>query len=63
LERAREKRDDARRALADGIDPKREASRGVRRQNQHVFAVAGEWLLTKKASRNAYEDGQIFADG
>jgi integrase len=50
LKRAREKRDDARRAVADGIDPgaKRRAERDA---VANTFeAVADEWLLTKKAS-------------
>lgn len=48
LKRAREKRDDARRNVADGIDP------GAKRRAEHdaelntFVAVADEWLLTKK---------------
>jgi integrase len=48
LKRAREKRDDARRSVADGIDP------GAKRRAEHdaeintFVAVADEWLLTKK---------------
>lgn len=50
LKRAREKRDDARRALADGIDPgaKRRAESDAKTNT--FLAVADEWLLTKKAS-------------
>lgn len=50
LKRAREKRDDARRALADGIDPgaKRRAESDAKTNT--FSAVADEWLLTKKAS-------------
>jgi integrase len=49
LKRAREKRDDARRALADGIDPgaKRRAESDAKTNT--FLAVADEWLLTKKA--------------
>jgi integrase len=48
LKRAREKRDEARRSVADGIDP------GAKRRAEHdaeintFVAVADEWLLTKK---------------
>ena len=50
LKRAREKRDDGRRALADGIDPgaKRRAESDAKTNT--FLAVADEWLLTKKAS-------------
>src|ERR1700736_834600 len=50
LKRAREKRDDARRNVADGIDPgvKRRAERDA--QTNTFAAVADEWLLTKKNS-------------
>lgn len=50
LKRAREKRDDARRALADGIDlgAKRRAKSDAKTNT--FLAVADEWLLTKKAS-------------
>src|SRR3954452_11576352 len=50
LKRAREKRDDARRAIADGIDPgaKRRAESDAKTNT--FLAVADEWLLTKKAS-------------
>ncbi len=50
VRRAREKRDDARRALADGIDPgaKRRAESDAKTNT--FSAVADEWLLTKKAS-------------
>jgi integrase len=50
LKRAREKRDDARRALADGIDPgaKRRAESDAKTNT--FSAVVDEWLLTKKAS-------------
>jgi integrase len=50
LKRAREKRDDARRSVADGVDP------GAKRRAEHdaetntFVAVADEWLLTKKNS-------------
>ncbi len=50
LKRAREKRDDARRSVADGIDP------GAKRRAEHdaeintFVAVADEWLLTKKSA-------------
>jgi hypothetical protein len=49
LKRAREKRDDARRAVADGIDPsaKRRAERDA--VTNTFAAVADEWLLTKEA--------------
>jgi integrase len=48
LKRAREKRDDARRSVADGIDPgvKRRAERDA--HTNTFAAVADEWLLTKK---------------
>jgi integrase len=48
LKRAREKRDDARRNVADGIDPgvKRRAERDA--HTNTFAAVADEWLLTKK---------------
>jgi hypothetical protein len=50
LKRAREKRDEARRAVAAGIDPsaKRRAERDA--VTNTFAAVADEWLLTKKAS-------------
>src|SRR3954454_2208544 len=50
LKRAREKRDDARRLIADGIDPgaKRRAESDAKTNT--FVAVADEWLLTKKAS-------------
>src|SRR3954468_13452362 len=50
LKRARWKRDDARRAIADGIDPgaKRRAESDAKTNT--FLAVADEWLLTKKAS-------------
>jgi integrase len=50
LKRAREKRDEARRYLADGLDPstKRKAERNARANT--FAAVAGEWLLIKKKS-------------
>ena len=50
LKRAREKRDDARRAVADGIDPgaKRRAERDA--VTNTFTAIADEWLLTKKSS-------------
>ncbi|MBS0421956.1 MAG: integrase arm-type DNA-binding domain-containing protein [Proteobacteria bacterium] len=50
LKRAREKRDDARRAISDGIDPgaKRRAESDAKTNT--FLAVADEWLLTKKAS-------------
>jgi len=50
LKRAREKRDDARRLIADGIDPgaKRRAESDAKTNT--FLAVADEWLLTKKAS-------------
>jgi hypothetical protein len=50
LKRAREKRDEARRAVADGIDPgaKRRAERDA--ITNTFAAVADEWLLTRKAS-------------
>ena len=48
LKRAREKRDDARRYVADGVDPsaKRRAERDA--STNTFVAVADEWLLTKK---------------
>jgi integrase len=48
LKRAREKRDDARRHVADGVDPsaKRQAERTASANT--FLAVADEWLLTKK---------------
>jgi len=48
LKRAREKRDDARRHVADGVDPnlKRRAERDA--VTNTFVAVADEWLLTKK---------------
>ncbi|MGH8320243.1 MAG: tyrosine-type recombinase/integrase [Steroidobacteraceae bacterium] len=50
LRRAREKRDDARRLVADGIDPsaRRQAERSAAALT--FVAVADEWLLTKKRS-------------
>src|SRR3979409_1156500 len=48
LKRAREKRDDARRHVADGIDPGAN-SRAERDAATNTFvAGADEWLLTKK---------------
>ena len=50
LKRAREKRDDARKLVADGIDPsaRRQAERSA---SANTFvAVADEWLMTKKRS-------------
>ena len=48
LKRAREKRDDARKLVADGTDPsaKRQAERNAAANT--FTAVANEWLLTKK---------------
>ena len=50
LKRAREKRDEARRLIADGIDPnaQRKAERGA--QAQTFEAVAAEWLELQKKS-------------
>ena len=50
LKRAREKRDEARRLIADGIDPnaKRKAERGA--QAETFEAVAAEWLELQKKS-------------
>ena len=50
LKRARENRDDARRYVADGVDPsaKRQAERSA--ATNTFVAVADEWLLTKKES-------------
>jgi integrase len=50
LKRAREKRDDARRHVADGVDPsvKRRAERHA--ATNTFLAVADEWLLTKKTA-------------
>ncbi len=47
LKKARERRDDARRLIADGIDPS--AERAARRQQRaHTFdAIAREWYATK----------------
>lgn len=53
LKRAREKRDDARKLVADGIDPsaKRRAERSA---GANTFvAVADEWLMTKERSLSA----------
>jgi integrase len=50
LKRAREKRDDARRALADGIDPAAKRRAESDAKTNTFLAVADEWLLTKKAS-------------
>lgn len=50
LKRARDRRDDARRQLADGVDPalKRRAEED---SAINIFmAVADEWLLTKKSA-------------
>ena len=48
LKRAREKRDDARRQLSDGVDPTAKI-RAEQDPNANTFkAVADEWLLTKK---------------
>lgn len=50
LRRAREKRDDTRKLVADGVDP------SVRRQGERIaaantfVAVVDEWLMTKKRS-------------
>lgn len=50
LKRAREKRDDARRVLAEGIDPgaKRRAESDAKTNT--FQAIADEWLLTKRNS-------------
>jgi integrase len=50
LKRAREKRDDARRHVADGVDPsaKRQAERKAAADT--FVAIIDEWLLTKKKS-------------
>jgi integrase len=50
LKRAREKRDDARKHVADGVDPsaKRHAERNAAANT--FVAVADEWLLTKRNS-------------
>lgn len=50
LKRAREKRDDARKLVADGIDPsaRRQAERSAAANT--FVAVADEWLMTKKRS-------------
>jgi len=50
LKRARERRDDARRALADGIDPAAKRRAESDAKTNTFLAVADEWLLTKKAS-------------
>lgn len=50
LKRAREKRDDARRALADGINPGAKCRAESDAKTNTFLAVADEWLLTKKAS-------------
>lgn len=53
LKRARAKRDDARKLVADGIDPsaRRQAERSA---GANTFvAVADEWLMTKKRSLSA----------
>ena len=50
LKRARERREDARREVADGVDPsaKRKAEKSA---SENTFvAVTDEWLLTKKNS-------------
>jgi hypothetical protein len=47
---AREKRYDARRALADGIDPGAKPRAQSDAKTNTFLAVAGEWLLPKKAS-------------
>ncbi|MGL1806990.1 integrase arm-type DNA-binding domain-containing protein, partial [Vibrio parahaemolyticus] len=48
LKKARDKRDDARRNLSDGIDPsaKRRAEHDA--ETNTFVAIADEWLLTKK---------------
>ena len=53
LKRAREKRDDARKLVAEGIDPsaKRQAERSAAANT--FVAVADEWLMTKKRSLSA----------
>jgi Arm DNA-binding domain len=58
LKRAREKRDDAQRHVADGVDPsaKRRAERDA--ATNTFVAVADEWLLTKK---NALTPGLLAA--
>ena len=50
LKRARAKRDDARRANADGLDPSAKRRTEHDAETNSFAAVAGEWLLSKKAS-------------
>src|SRR5580700_7075569 len=53
LKRAREKRDDARKLIADGIDPsaRRKAERGARAET--FEAVATEWLQLQSKALSA----------
>jgi integrase len=48
LKRAREKRDDARRNVADGVDPSAKRRTEHDAETNTFVAVADEWLLTKK---------------
>jgi len=48
LKRAREKRDDARRQLSDGVDPTLKRRVEADAATNTFQAVADEWLLTKK---------------
>jgi|SRR5665213_2013291 len=48
LKRAREKRDDARRSVADGVDPGAKRRAELDAEINTLVAVANEWLLTKK---------------
>ena len=63
LKRAREKRDEARRLIADGIDPnaQRKAERGA--QAQTFEAVAAEWLDAAEANRSRQRPCRSWARG
>lgn len=48
LSRARQKRDDARRLIADGKDPNAERKRGRQGDNNTSEVIAEEWLAKQK---------------
>lgn len=52
LKRAREKRDDARRLLADGIDPGAERQAAKAAQVDSLEAIAREWLAKQKTAES-----------
>jgi Arm DNA-binding domain len=53
LKRAREKRDDARQHLSDGVDPTLKRHAEAASATYTFRAVADEWLLTKKHALTA----------